>query len=49
MAVAASDYGGSGLGNDGGRNTEDVAHDGFGQSFNVTLPAHTTAVFKWMA
>jgi 1,4-alpha-glucan branching enzyme len=42
-------YGGSGLGNDGGRTTEDLARDGFGQSIKVTLPPHTTFIFKWTA
>ena len=40
-------YGGTGLGNDGGRNTEDVERDGFSQSLVVTLPPLTTTVFKW--
>ena len=40
-------YGGSGLGNNGGRNTEDVERDGFSQSMVVTLPPLTTTVFKW--
>jgi len=42
-------YGGSGVGNDGGRNTEDVPRDGFSQSINVTLPPNTTFIFKWSA
>ena len=42
-------YGGSGLGNGGGRNTEDVPRDGFNQSLNVTLPPHTVTIFKWTA
>jgi 1,4-alpha-glucan branching enzyme len=42
-------YGGSGLGNDGGRNTEDVERDGFSQSMVVTLPPLTTTIFKWSA
>jgi 1,4-alpha-glucan branching enzyme len=40
-------YGGTGLGNDGGRNTEDIAQDGFSQSILVTLPPLTTVIFKW--
>jgi len=40
-------YGGTGLGNGGGINTEDVPHDGLGQSIVVTLPPLTTFVFKW--
>ena len=42
-------YGGTGMGNDGGRTTEDVARDGFSQSINVALPPLTTAIFKWQA
>jgi 1,4-alpha-glucan branching enzyme len=40
-------YGGSGLGNDGGRNTEDLECDGFSQSIRVTLPPLSAFVFKW--
>jgi 1,4-alpha-glucan branching enzyme len=40
-------YGGSGLGNDGGRNTENVERDGFAQSIKVTLPPLSAFVFKW--
>ena len=40
-------YGGSGRGNDGGRQTEDVERDGFSQSLVVTLPPLSTFVFKW--
>ncbi len=40
-------YGGTGLGNDGGRMTDDVASDGFAQSLSLTLPPLTTFVFKW--
>jgi len=42
-------YGGSGLGNDGGRSTEDVPADGYSQSLLVTLPPLSALVFKWMA
>jgi len=42
-------YGGSGLGNDGGRTTEDVPADGYSQSLLVTLPPLTTTIFKWTA
>ena len=42
-------YGGSGLGNDGGRMTEDVAADGFKQSLFLTLPPLSTMIFKWTA
>ena len=40
-------YGGTGLGNDGARQTEDVAHDGYNQSLSLTLPPLSTAIFKW--
>ena len=42
-------YGGTGLGNDGGRTTEDIERDGFSQSMVVTLPPLTTTLFKWTA
>jgi len=42
-------YGGSGLGNDGGKMTEDVAADGFEQSLVLTLPPMSTTIFKWTA
>jgi 1,4-alpha-glucan branching enzyme len=42
-------YGGSGLGNDGGRSAEEVPRDGYTQSIDVTLPPLTTLVFKWSA
>jgi 1,4-alpha-glucan branching enzyme len=42
-------YGGTSLGNDGGRMTEDIASDGFAQSLKVTLPPLTTVLFKWQA
>jgi 1,4-alpha-glucan branching enzyme len=42
-------YGGSGLGNDGGRTTEDLECDGFSQSIRITLPPLTAFVFKWTA
>jgi len=42
-------YGGSGLGNDGGRSSEEVPRDGYTQSIDVTLPPLTTLVFKWSA
>jgi 1,4-alpha-glucan branching enzyme len=42
-------YGGTGLGNEGGREAEDVASDGFSQSLNVTLAPFATTVFKWTA
>jgi 1,4-alpha-glucan branching enzyme len=42
-------YGGSGLGNDGGRESEDVQRDGYTQSIDIKLPPLTTIVFKWTA
>ncbi|HWA09325.1 MAG TPA: 1,4-alpha-glucan branching protein GlgB [Opitutaceae bacterium] len=42
-------YGGTGVGNDGGRETEDVPADGFSQSVVLTLPALSTTIFKWSA
>jgi 1,4-alpha-glucan branching enzyme len=42
-------YGGSGVGNDGGRTTEDVPADGFEQSLLLTLPPMSTTIFKWTA
>jgi 1,4-alpha-glucan branching enzyme len=40
-------YGGTGLGNDGGRNTEDREWDGFSHSIRVVLPPLSAFVFKW--
>ena len=40
-------YGGSGLGNDGGRTAVDEPCDGYSQSIETTLPPLTTLVFKW--
>ncbi len=42
-------YGGSGLGNDGGKHTEPIAADGLGQSLVLTLPPLSTSIFKWTA
>jgi 1,4-alpha-glucan branching enzyme len=42
-------YGGTGLGNDGGREAEEVGSDGFSQSLNVTIAPFATTVFKWSA
>jgi 1,4-alpha-glucan branching enzyme len=42
-------YGGSGVGNGGGRHTEDVEADGLSQSLVVTLPPLSTTIFKWSA
>ncbi len=40
-------YGGSGLGNDGGRSATEDPRDGYSQSIDVTLPPLTTVIFKW--
>jgi 1,4-alpha-glucan branching enzyme len=40
-------YGGTGLGNAGARHSEPVECDGYSQSLPLTLPPHTTLVFKW--
>ena len=40
-------YGGSGLGNDGGRDSRDEPKDGYTQSIDITLPPLTTVIFKW--
>jgi len=40
-------YGGTGLGNDGGRHTDDIPSDGFEQSLALTLPPLSTTVLKW--
>ncbi len=42
-------YGGTGLGNDGARHTEDSECDGYSQSIALKLPPHSTFVFKWTA
>jgi 1,4-alpha-glucan branching enzyme len=42
-------YGGSGLGNDGARETTDEPRDGYTQSLELTLPPLTTLLFKWSA
>ncbi|MBL9186092.1 MAG: 1,4-alpha-glucan branching protein GlgB [Opitutaceae bacterium] len=42
-------YGGTGLGNDGGRTAEEIPRDGFSHSIAVTLPPLTAFVFKWTA
>ena len=42
-------YGGSGLGNDGGKPTVDISADGQNQSLNLTLPPLSTTIFKWIA
>ena len=40
-------YGGTGVGNDGARHTEDSECDGYSQSIAVKLPPHSTFIFKW--
>ena len=40
-------YGGTGLGNEGRRQTEDVVSDGYPQSINFTLPPLCTLIFEW--
>jgi 1,4-alpha-glucan branching enzyme len=40
-------YGGSGLGNQGGRDTENSPADGFYQSLRLTLPPMSTLLFQW--
>ena len=42
-------YGGTGLGNDGGREAEEEPRDGFSHSLNVAIAPFTTTVFKWTA
>jgi 1,4-alpha-glucan branching enzyme len=42
-------YGGTGLGNDGGRATDPVPSDGYKQSLVLTLPPLSTSIFKWTA
>jgi 1,4-alpha-glucan branching enzyme len=42
-------YGGSGLGSDGGRASEDIARDGYTQSIEVRIAPLTTQIFKWTA
>ncbi len=42
-------YGGTGLGNDGGREASAPERDGFAQSINVRLAPFSTTVFKWTA
>ncbi len=40
-------YGGTGLGNDGGRQTESAPADGQPQSLSLVLPPMAVSVFKW--
>ena len=40
-------YGGTGIGNDGGRATEERPWDGLAQSIPVTLPPLSACIFKW--
>jgi 1,4-alpha-glucan branching enzyme len=42
-------YAGNGLGNEGGRVTENISSDGHAQSVAVTLAPFTTVIFKWSA
>jgi 1,4-alpha-glucan branching enzyme len=42
-------YGGTGVGNDGGRVAENISHDGFSQSIALTLPPLSTVILKWVA
>jgi 1,4-alpha-glucan branching enzyme len=42
-------YSGTGIGNDGGRDTEPVPCDGHSQSLLLTLPPLSTTIFKWTA
>ncbi len=42
-------YGGSGVGNDGGKHSVDVPADGQSQSLELCLPPLSTTVFKWSA
>jgi 1,4-alpha-glucan branching enzyme len=42
-------YGGTGLGNEGGRHSEETPADGYNQSIEITLPPTSTLVFKWTA
>jgi 1,4-alpha-glucan branching enzyme len=42
-------YGGTGLGNDGGREAVAMERDGFAQGIQVMLAPFTTTVFKWTA
>ncbi|HRE83335.1 MAG TPA: alpha amylase C-terminal domain-containing protein, partial [Opitutaceae bacterium] len=42
-------YGGTGLGNDGGRATEDVPADGMTQSIVITIAPLSTTIFKWVS
>ena len=42
-------YGGSGVGNAGGREADDTPCDGFSQSVALTLPPFSTLILKWQA
>lgn len=41
-------YGGSGMGNDGSRQTDRISADGHDHSLSLTLPPFSTLIFKWM-
>ncbi|HYC72214.1 MAG TPA: 1,4-alpha-glucan branching protein GlgB [Opitutaceae bacterium] len=43
----SSYYGGTGVGNHGGRQAEEQMADGFAQSVSLTLPGFSTVVFHW--
>ena len=45
----SSYYGGSGLGNDSGREAESMPCDGFAQSVSLTLAPFSTVILKWTA
>jgi 1,4-alpha-glucan branching enzyme len=42
-------YGGTGVGNGGGVQSDDVETDGMAQSLELTLPPLSTTIFKWSA
>ncbi len=42
-------YSGSGHGNEGGRQTDDIPSDGYEQSLLLTIPPLSTTIFKWTA
>jgi len=42
-------YGGTGLGNDGGKVAQNIPYDGFAQSISITLPPLSTTILKWTA
>jgi 1,4-alpha-glucan branching enzyme len=42
-------YGGTGVGNNGGVHTDDIAADGLSQSLRLTLPPMSTTILRWRA